>query len=55
VLNRKLKIPKFKSEKEEAGFWDANSDYFMERLMKCGKVAGALDTERAIKKDDSKP
>jgi predicted DNA binding CopG/RHH family protein len=35
-------IPKFKSEAEEAAWWDANEDYLVERLRKHGRVIGPL-------------
>jgi predicted DNA binding CopG/RHH family protein len=31
-------IPAFKDAREEAEWWDANSDFFMERLKKHGKL-----------------
>jgi predicted DNA binding CopG/RHH family protein len=36
------KIPKFKSEAEEAAWWDANEDYIVERLKRHGRVVGPL-------------
>jgi len=37
------RIPKFKSEKEEAKFWDANDDLVGEILKRHGKVVGPLN------------
>lgn len=36
--NGEVIFPDFKSEREEAEWWDKNSDFFMERLRKHGKV-----------------
>jgi predicted DNA binding CopG/RHH family protein len=35
-------IPNFRSEAEEAAWWDANEDYIVERLKKHGRVVGPL-------------
>lgn len=40
------RIPAFRSEAEEAAFWDANEDLIMELLKRHGKVAGARAVER---------
>jgi predicted DNA binding CopG/RHH family protein len=42
-----LNIPKFKSETEEAAWWDAHQDYIVERLKKYGRVVGPLKIKRA--------
>ena len=41
-----LKAPKFRSEAEEAAWWDAHEDYIVERLKKHGRVIGPLKIKR---------
>lgn len=41
------KIPKFKSEAEEAAWWDAHEDYIVERLKKYGRAVGSLKVKQA--------
>ena len=43
------KIPKFKSEAEEAAWWDANEDYIIDRLKKHGRVVRPLNPEQPTK------
>lgn len=40
------RIPEFRSEAEEAAFWDANEDLIFDMLKKRGKVVAPLRTER---------
>jgi predicted DNA binding CopG/RHH family protein len=41
-----LNIPNFKSEDEEAAWWEANADYIFERMKKYGRIAGPLHLKR---------
>jgi predicted DNA binding CopG/RHH family protein len=40
-------LPDFKSEAEEAAWWDANQDYLSERLKKYGRMVGPLKVNRS--------
>jgi predicted DNA binding CopG/RHH family protein len=40
------RIPNFRSEAEEAAWWDANEDYIIERLKKYGRVVGPLKVKQ---------
>ena len=41
-----LVVPKFKSEAEEAAWWDAHADYMFERARQFGHVAPPLNVIR---------
>lgn len=43
------KIPKFKSEAEEAAWWDAHEEYIVDRLKKYGRVVRPLQAEAPTK------